>query len=150
MDPYNTGSVASGSPSVPTYNGADAVNALLRLLQQTTASTSHSQSLFAPSVSMHNSIPSQSTPGVISPEVLQMLVLRQLAQQPANNTANPQHVSSQNSTLDGLAGTLPDDEKILVNTLSARALKGWSVRQALEALHGVGPHASIIRTALMY
>lgn len=148
MDPYNTGSAASGSTNVPTYNGADSVNALLRLLQ--TASTSHYQSLFAPSVSMHNSIPSQSTPGATSPEVLQMLVLRQLAQQPANNAANPQHVSSQNSTLDGLAGTLPDDEKILVNTLSARALKGWSVRQALEALHGVGPHASIIRTALMY
>ena len=141
MDPSGHSQAAGGS-SIALLNGLES-SLLLRLAQQaSTAPTPNPHSLFAPSISTHNIALPLNNMGAVSPELLQTLaVLRQLTPQPANpRTVQPPPASSQQhtaSTLDTLAGTLPDDETILVNTLSARAFKGWSVRQALEALHGV-------------
>ncbi|KAH9937041.1 uncharacterized protein B0H18DRAFT_968871 [Fomitopsis serialis] len=77
------------------------------------------------------------------PEMGQLLVaLQQATQQTAvSGMSHPNsQPPSQATTLDKLAGSSPDDERILVNTLATRGLKGWSVRQALEALHGVNNH----------
>ena len=148
MDPYR------GNGSIPALSGLDRLSPLLQLLQHTDVSTSNSQSLFAPSVSTHN-LSSLGTLGAISPDVLHLLAaLQQLVQQPASHstgTTHPPPASAQHaaSTLDVFAGTLPDDEEILVNILSARALRGWSVRQSLEALHGVWLHVLATQTILL-
>lgn len=73
----------------------------------------------------------------VSEAVYLSALRQQMYQRPmAQPTVQPPVHSA---TLDTLAGTLPDDETILVNTLSTRKLKGRNVREALEALHGVCP-----------
>lgn len=96
-------------------------------------------------ISQSLAIPGQ--PGSSSSEAADISsLIQQLYQRPVAQP--PVQLSTQSTTLDTLAGTLSDDEAILVNTLSTRKLKGRNVREALEALHGVrsihlstGPHA---------
>lgn len=131
MDPYSEAS-SSNLTSAPID-----LTSLLSLLQQSTAT----QSLFAPSIaSAQIAGPSTlGTPGVMSSKVMQMFTVPQQSAQQQENPSMVHPSSSQRplSTLDVLAGTLPDDESILVNALLSRTMRGWSVRRALEALHGV-------------
>ncbi|TFY65161.1 hypothetical protein EVJ58_g2159 [Rhodofomes roseus] len=85
-------------------------------------------------------------PAITSSDALRLLTLLQQGSPqsatPSSTTPFNSQPPSQSTTLDKAVGALPDDERILVNTLSTRNLKGWTVREALEALHGVNNHTA--------
>ena len=108
----------------------------------------------APLAPIHSLIPQSlamsGQPGSSTSAAYISTLLQQLCQRPANQPAVtvPIQAPVPSTTLDTLAGTLPDDEAILVNTLSTRRLKGRNVREALEGLHGVC--CALFRLCVLY